>query len=37
VKAKDIEGPKKTNKTTWVASQNALFSLDKYVFRQPFH
>jgi hypothetical protein len=37
VKAKNIEGQKKTNKTTWVASQNACLSLDKYIFRQPFH
>jgi len=37
VKAKDIEGQKNTNKTTWVASQNARLSLEKYTFRQPFH
>jgi hypothetical protein len=28
---------KNTNKTTWVASQNACLSLEKYTFRQPFH
>jgi hypothetical protein len=36
-KQKILRDQKKTNKTTWVASQNACLSLEKYTFRQPFH